>query len=271
MGARDILEAEQYDKTKNAIDHIGVAALPFLVRWLQYEPPEWRSRLSGWFSRTDFPLAGQLSDLIIQPRALQLAVGTPSAFQILGKRAAPALDDLCRLMNDTNSPYTANQAAETLASLGTNALPALLAVATNAQHPARGEALAAIGAIDDLGDTARLAVPVLTNCLTDTNSQDVQLIAIATLRNLKSCAQFSVPALASCLTSKNPTTRMFAAAALAEFGPRAISAIPALTNALATSDPFVYNSATAALHQIDPGTFTNDPAAYRSTRPAPPH
>ena len=163
MGARDILEAEQYDKTKNAIDHIGVAALPFLVRWLQYEPPEWRSRLSGWFSRTDFPLAGQLSDLIIQPRALQLAVGTPSAFQILGKRAAPALDDLCRLMNDTNSPYTANQAAETLASLGTNALPALLAVATNAQHPARGEALAAIGAIDDLGDTARLAVPVLTN------------------------------------------------------------------------------------------------------------
>ena len=64
---------------------------------------------------------------------------------------------------------------------------------------------------------------------------------------------------------------MFAAAALAEFGPRAISAIPALTNALATSDPFVYNSATAALHQIDPGTFTNDPAAYRSTRPAPPH
>jgi hypothetical protein len=105
----------------------------------------------------------------------QLSVGTDESFRILGQRAQPDFEDLHRLMNQTNTPYTASHAAAALGHVGKSAFPPLLAVLTNAQHPARTGALNAINEISDLGDAAQLAVPAITNCLNPTNDPVLQM------------------------------------------------------------------------------------------------
>jgi hypothetical protein len=239
------------EKAKNAIDHIGAAALPFLVKWIQYNPPRWKRTVAYTLARTPLPLAHKLANRMIGPR---LVIGTHFAFAALGPRAMPAFDDLRHLMNDTNRPNTTTEAARALSCFGTNALPALLAVITNTNHPARVGALSAIAEMSHLPDAAQTAVPVIINCLTDTNPT-VQIVAIVTLGRLKASPQVSVPALVSCLKTKYETIRFCSAAALGQFGPQATSAIPALTNALTDADRRVRASAAKALHEIDPVTF----------------
>jgi HEAT repeat protein len=247
------------EKAKSAIDHIGADALPFLVKWIQYEnPPRWRGTLGNLVYRTHFPFADRLSVWITGGSAGYLAQGARHAFALLGRRATPAFGDLCRLINDTNSRYTATFAAGALGFLGTNALYPLLTVATKAQHPARLAAIRAIGNISDLG-AAPLVVSTITNCLDPTNHPNVQRFAIIALGNLKASPEISVPALLSCLNSSNPKLRCASADALGEFCSQAAAAIPALTNALTDANSDVRDKAAIALHRIDPATFTNLP------------
>jgi hypothetical protein len=90
-------------KARNAIDQIGAAAVPFLVKWIQFDPPRWKRTLAYGLTRTPLPLARNLARRLIDPRR---ANGTCIAFTVLGTRAMPACDDLCRLLNDTNRGMT---------------------------------------------------------------------------------------------------------------------------------------------------------------------
>jgi hypothetical protein len=248
-----------HDNATKAIDHIGVAALPFLVKWIQQGPPRWRTALGTMVYRAPFPFAHGLSSRIIGERNWKRAVGTCYAFEHLGKRAMPAFDDLCRLANDTNRAITASAAVTVLAYLGTNAVPPLVAVLTNPTHPARLEALKAVQNISKIGDAAELAVPAITNCLNPANAMKLQIAAISALGNLRACPQISVPALISALENPRAIIRVRSIEALSTFGPKAASAIPALTNALNDAAPDIRRYAARALHDIDPTAFPNAP------------
>jgi hypothetical protein len=253
-------DPDQPAKATNAINHIGPAALPFLVKWIQYEPPGWRSTFGILLEETPFITVREFGDQIRQPTAYRLAAATPYAFGILGKTAMPAFDDLCRLMNETNRPCTASQAALALSHLGTNAVPPLLAVVTNEHHPARLAAINAIGKISYPSDAAQLPVPTITSCLSDTNNPDSQVIATIALGDLKSAPQISIPALVSSLNNGSTELRRYSAIAIGCFGSQASNAIPALTNALKNSDTLVRYYATEALHQIAPTAFPDAPS-----------
>jgi hypothetical protein len=250
VGASSNTELEQ---ATNAIVHIGVAATPFLVKWIQFDPPRWKRTLASGLARTRFAPAKKLAHRLTDPIP---RFGTDLAFAILGPRAMPAFDDLCRLMNDTNRPNMAILAARALACIGTNALPMLLVAVTNAYHPAHRVALDAISRIPDLGMAAQQVVPVLANCLNPTNTSTDQILAILILGNLNAAPETSVPVLASCLKSTNSTMRGFSANFLGTFGAQAAAAIPALTNtAMADPDTHVRREASNALNRIDPLTF----------------
>jgi hypothetical protein len=135
---------EQLRKATNAIDHIGVAALPFLMKWIQYEPAQWRLKLFYKLNAAPSPRARLLSRWVINQKTFHLATGACRAFGPLGTRAMPAFEDLCRLLNDTNRPYTSSGAALALGNFGTNALPQLWATAKNANNIASFYARAAI-------------------------------------------------------------------------------------------------------------------------------
>jgi HEAT repeat protein len=153
-------------------------------------------------------------------------------------------------------PLTTIQVTTDLSCFGTNALPALLAAGTNAEHPAWPQALDAIGMISDLGDAAQSTVITITNLLSDPIREET---AVFTLGNLKAVPQISLPAIASRLQSTNAHLRGNCVTALGNFGPQAVSYFPAFTNALTDADPYVRYCAAEALRHIASATLTNGP------------
>jgi hypothetical protein len=275
------------EEATNAIVHIGAAATPFLVKWFKFDHPKWKRRLASGLDRIPFAPAKRLADRVYNPtlankRANSLANGSRFAFAVLGPRAMPAFDDLCHLMNDTNTPVTTIRVAEALACLGTNSLPPLLAAVTNANHPAH-QPLLLLNFIVRMPfyrerQAAQQLAPVFANCVNPTNDSAYQIFLITQLESLDAASETSVPALASCLTSTNSTVRRFSAAALGSFLEQATAAIPALTNA-AFSDPDsqVRSRASNALNHIDPvsfpppyGTWTERFTGIDHRRPVPP-
>ena len=254
----------QYERATNAINHIGVAALPFLLTWIQDDtPPRNPSSLARLLYRTRLPVATWLADRVWGPRyPFALADVVPDAFGALGKKAMPAFNELCLLMNGTNNgPHIPLRAAGALSCFGTNALFPLLEVATNSQHQADVAALAAIGAMSGLDNAAQITVAsAITNLVAATSNLTAQVIGIRVLGDLKAAPQISVPFLVSTLTSKTMQLRPDSAAALGDFGSEAISAVPALTNALTDSHGPIRFNAAHALHEIEPATFTNEPS-----------
>src|SRR5262249_43615820 len=91
------------------------------------------ARFPGGFPKARLPFANRLLYSISYRH--ELAIRTRGAFLILGEKGMPAFDDLCRLTNETNKPFTAFCAIVALQGFGTNSVPPLLAVAANTNHP----------------------------------------------------------------------------------------------------------------------------------------
>src|SRR5215831_11366453 len=81
-----------------AITHIGTNALPYLVRAVDYRPSRWRYWLGFKIVRLrPTKLTGRVALWLMIDKAERRADSALVAFEILGSRAAPALDDLRRI------------------------------------------------------------------------------------------------------------------------------------------------------------------------------
>lgn len=250
----------EYQTATNAIDHIGVTALPFLVKWVHNDSSGWKYNLGALLYRIGLRPAAER--MMTGTRRQRLANGTHECFRILRSKALPVVDELGgSLVSGTNGPETDVILILGLRCFGTNALPALFAVATNENHSARWQAREAIGEMPELGDASQELVYVLTNAIyvTETNNPSGQLAAVYVLGTLKAAPKISLPAIVFCLQSTDAELRASSAEALGNFGTEAVSFVPALTNALVDSSPKVRKSATEALRQIESAVFSNAP------------
>lgn len=240
--------APESPEASAAVTAIGTNALPFLLDWVQYESAPGRAKLSMLIARlrhTPPPWPGPRS------RREHLAWGADRALCILGTQAVSALPELVRLMNDSSRPETARRAAGSLRALGTNSLPALLAVVDNPNHPCRTSAILALEIMGrDIGPGMAPALPYLVQCLDPTNGVGVPGWAARALGEFGFASQTVVPALADCLKRRDKYLRITCAKALAGIGEPASSALPALTNALADPDPEVSTAASNAIFII---------------------
>jgi len=210
------------EKAMDAVRHMGTNALPYLLRWMRYERPPWRNRLYAFLIR--FPNKGPLT---VAGRPDVLATCAPYGFKSLGaEAAAPAVPDLERLMNDRKAPPIAQaRAAWVLANLGSNGLPALLAVITNQASTAkRVEAISLIGGTPACRLGQGPAVPVLIDCLKD---RDVYVAgqAARALGQMGLEPELVVPALASSLKDPRAEVREEAVRALMGYRERAVPAL----------------------------------------------
>lgn len=233
---------------REAIRKIGTNALPFLLRWIQYEPPAWRKKS-----------AAMTSKLRIVDRKAELAQAGWLGFQILGPEARAAIPELTRLMlrTDPGASEIARQATLAMGGIGYDALPSLLAVLTNQQAVIRGQAAASIGAMRKLGTNASLAVPVLAQCLQDRDSH-LAATAANSLGRLAVDPGVAVPALTRGLQHSEAYVRSNSARALGRFGKEARSALPSLVKALNDTHLTVREDVTNALRQIAPEVLEND-------------
>jgi HEAT repeat protein len=224
----------------DAIRQIGTNAIPWLLKWVRYEPPTWRKELETLAAKRGFKLE--------DPKAERVDAAL-FGFLILGRQASPAIPELTAMMNDPAFPNIAWYAAMALGDIGPEALPSLLAVLTNRQVMVRRQALVSIAAMKDLGTNSGSVVAGILPCLKDTDLSFAAAAAQA-LSRLQLEPEIVVPALRDSLRGPQPYVRRAAVKALESFKERAVSARPELEAALSDSDATVREWATNALKAV---------------------
>jgi hypothetical protein len=146
--------AEHKAQRAEAIRHMGTNSLPWLLRWIEFEPPVWRERYRGTLSRLPQPIARRLWN------GDRLADKATWAFTVLGPAAAPAVPELSRIVTDPSKGAGRYCATYALAGIGKEGLPALLAVLEK-RIPGGSEAAIAIVKMHERGVDISAAVPVL--------------------------------------------------------------------------------------------------------------
>ena len=145
-------------KAGDAIRAIGTNALPYLVKWIQWEPPRLETALNS--------IVGKFSpNTTVYVHPVPSPDSAAVAFRALGPGAEPAIGRLTtRLLGPR--PQTAARAAKALAGLGALGLPPLLEVLTNTQSTPQclSDVVCNIG---DQGSNAQQAVPALKALLTN--------------------------------------------------------------------------------------------------------
>lgn len=111
------------EAAREAVLHIGTNALPYLLRWIQHEPPNWRYSLERvlpsriWDNQS-------FQGFIAGRYGMRAAYGS-QGFYILGTNAIAALPELERLMKSNTTPVTARRALSAIVCIGQPALPVL--------------------------------------------------------------------------------------------------------------------------------------------------
>lgn len=186
------------------------------------------------------PIAGPAQHKLVR------AYGAQKAFGLLGSNAVgaiPELDHMIRAYRTNDGTF----AVFALANIGAPALPALCAALTNRQVQCRG---AVAWSMASLGTNARPAMPLLLQCAQETNPQIVAG-AVRTLGQLKGEPDTIIPVIIPKLTDPRIYVRMQAAMALGAFGPAGSNALPALRQALGDSNASVAVYARRAILNIN--------------------
>jgi len=152
-----------------AIRQIGTNALPYLVHWLRYEKPPWKSRLQGAIGS----IFGRHRPnwTVVDGKEVK-AARAMRAFIALGPRADGALRELEALLNDPNALVSAKRAALVLPHIGDAGLAPVLVFLTN-QHARLDVRYFVAGEIE----TVQTNLPALQALLRDS---DLRLRVFAT-------------------------------------------------------------------------------------------
>jgi hypothetical protein len=174
-----LCEDHNNPSAQDAIRHIGTNALPFLVRWVAYEPPAWKNRLSKIATKLSKGVTGSpffISLMSENSFAESRADGAVEAFYVLGKEAIPAVKQLTQIEANRRAPSAARRAWRAMALIG-KSIPdspewveeRVHKLITDLAYPGVVERLTAINSLGQLGPRAREAVPWFFDMLNDSS------------------------------------------------------------------------------------------------------
>ena len=174
-------------------------------------------------------LKARLADPAVRLKVLEI-------LSVIGPAAAPALDDLTKLLGDSDLQCRGD-AVMAIAAIGpaaASAVPALQKMLTAegvAQDAAPGMRYAATYALGQMGTSS---APALATLREYAASPDQMLATVATWAAIKiapddtSLFESAVPLFRQALRSESETARLEAASALGDIGRKAVDAIPIL-------------------------------------------
>jgi hypothetical protein len=234
---------------------MGTNAVPYLVKWIQYETPGWKTLLRKGF---DYAPAKLRPKALFSEAKHDRADSCPRAFATLGPQSAPAVPELCRvfekLYGGTNPPPAYARIGTTFLVLGTNVFPEVQQLLTNRGNAHRLGAAAALAAMRKDQQTS----PVLIACLQDPNPLITEIGArsLGDIRLLDAGPpDQTVAVFTNALQRGSPWVREQITLAIAKLGmyrhdfdPAWHSLpLPALTNALTDLSAPVRNAASNAI------------------------
>lgn len=104
---------------REALRHLGTNTVPFLLRWIQYETPQWRTTLPDIIGKLPtFLQNARFVQQTLQNGNLHRAELAIAGFSILGSEANSALPELRRLTDNPKAPETAARATRCLMVIG---------------------------------------------------------------------------------------------------------------------------------------------------------
>jgi len=157
------------------------------------------------------------------------------------------------LDDEDECPVVRSNVAKTLGHLQKHASPAAQTLINSLEDSNAGVRASAANAIGQI-PSAKEAIPALTFCLTDSDSNVVSA-AVMSLGRFGALAATAAPALLTCLVEGNEVVRREAAVAIGAVGEPSVvdaGAVPVLTTCLRDSDVGVRQAAANALGRLYP-------------------
>jgi hypothetical protein len=102
-------------QAEDGIRHIGTNAIPFLLKWIRYDRPAWKTKLYALVHRT--PRGLKLAYLVTDISQERRAFGSMRALLVLGPEAHGAVRELARVMYDPKASSSAGRALTVLDAL----------------------------------------------------------------------------------------------------------------------------------------------------------
>jgi HEAT repeat protein len=202
----------------SAIRAIGSNAIPILLSELQAKDSKLKEKIDGWFF-TVFNLTAKGHG------ALERRNEAVYAFSLLGKEGESAIPELSLLITNPDEEI-ASCAVRALGKIESErALPVLFSCLTN-QKPFIRTAGAHAFAYNP--DKARLAVPLLTNVLQNSDPEFVRSCLFALSSAEEKYLPSLIPILTNQLSDADPRVRSMAAETLGSFGEAAFNSLPVL-------------------------------------------
>jgi HEAT repeat protein len=169
------------------------------------------------------------------------------ACALLGKRAAPAIDDVAAVLTEEG---LTTEAAIALSNMGPDAFQPLRDALFSDDVIVRRESLRSIGKMKERAPLDPSTVtPLLLQGLRDPDGT-VRAVAATYLGIVGTPPEQAVPALTSGLVDDSPEVRREAATALGAFGAAAAPALPALRKASGDPNEDVAREATRAMLRV---------------------
>ena len=169
------------------------------------------------------------------------------ACALLGKRAAPAIDDVAAVLTEEG---LTTEAAIALSNMGPDAFQPLRDGLSSDDAIVRRESLRSIGKMKERAPLDPSAVtPLLLESMRDPDGT-VRAVAATYLGIIGTPPDQAVPALTTGLVDDSPEVRREAATALGAFGAAATPALPALRKASGDRNEDVAREATRAMLRV---------------------
>jgi hypothetical protein len=211
-------------EAQNALHHIGTNAIPYLVQWVGYEPPSWKTKLYAIIQKT-------FHYTFIDHRSLaraSRAEGATAALQTLGPKAEGAIPELATLANNPKATNSARRATAVLSRLQGKLLSADIALMTNSSANVR---LRSINLVVEQylngewpGTSLSPALLVVVQRLTD-EDRNVRNAAAHGLGQLHVKSRIAIPELMKLLKHPDPQIRILAADAIEQIDPSALEKV----------------------------------------------
>jgi HEAT repeat protein len=186
----------------------------------------------------------------LQDRKSQVPWAAVAAFGVLGTQASPAIPELAGMM--ATNPAAAQFAASALGEIGDKAIPVLLDCLTNSQAHAPSATNNLELAWECLGESATSTVPVLLDYVQDNDAQLADTCAqiLATLLDGETGTETIIPALCTNLASPKPAVRRRAVDALGQYDNAGPRVLQLLRQALHDPDADVRRAAQEAVANL---------------------
>jgi len=255
-----------------AVRRIGTNAVPFLVKWIQYEPGPMR----GLADRVRPALPKRLReqsvvvDWVFRDAAFNRAELAVRGFKMLNPMGSNAVPDLERLLMSHSIGYSF--AMDALAFTGREGWKVLASAMADPEHPHRdvvanyfgnvgtrvvGTTLGSVSADEvprDLPVLVKSVAPIMVRCLED-KDEAIAFSAIEVLSGLRGDPEIPdwvLAAVEGALRHSDSAVRSSAAGCLCGYGERAQSAASSVAKLLNDPEDFVRTAATNALVKIAP-------------------